>query len=190
MISAINSNKQPSFTSVMPVRVFIDGMETTNKKLIQTSCRQLSKMLSSASKNDGQKRIMQTFAQYDKQYIPELSKGYSCKPSEMFKCIVSYPKNFFISGKQAKEIQIAGENVGKALSSSKARGIDISFDLMVARKNYAYTIDSIIAAKSNRLTEINEGSNKPLTLNINMKSNGKYGLSTFKMQPESINFIA
>ncbi len=190
MISATNINNQTSFTSVIPVRVFIDGLETTDAQLVKKSCRQLSNLLASPSKNDIQKEIMTTFAHYDKSYVPKFQTGYTCKPSEIFRCVTDFPQNFFITGSQAKELHVLGKSIGVAINSANQRGITTSFDTMVAKRNYGHKLKEILSKTANRLSEISDGIKRPLTLNLNMKSNEKYGLTTFKMQPDSINFNA
>ena len=53
MISALNNrSNNPSFTSVVPVRVFIDGLETFNQKNIKTACHQLTSVLVGPAKNN------------------------------------------------------------------------------------------------------------------------------------------
>lgn len=71
MISAFDKrlNNKPSFTSVVPVRVFVDGMETFNQKNIRAACRQLSAALTGPAKNDAKKiNIIKEFAKFDPDY--------------------------------------------------------------------------------------------------------------------------
>ena len=78
MISAINCSQQNniSFTSVVPVRVFIDGMETFNPKNLKYATHKLTSVLAGPAKNDNKKlKIIREFAKYDPDYNLEL--GYN-----------------------------------------------------------------------------------------------------------------
>lgn len=197
MISAINST--PSFTGVVPVRVFVDGLETFDEKLIKTSCRQLSTILAGPNKTEPKLSLIKKFAQYDKDY--DLNKGIhgypkkethkSIHPSEFFRCVIDRGRTFLITEPQAGILKALGKAIGEEKEACKMRGIKNSFDLMVAKRNYGRKISDFISSAKLRMTEKSENPNKwnPVTLLINMKSNEKYGLSTFKMKLDDINFI-
>ena len=73
MISAINNNKanyNQNFTSVVPVRVKIDGLETFDEKVIRSACRQLSNILAGPTKENEAKKIaaIRTFSNSDPDY--------------------------------------------------------------------------------------------------------------------------
>lgn len=68
MLSAINNNN-PSFTSVIPIRVFIDNMESFSPKLTRAATRQLTTTLAGPVKGDSKKYdIIRKFAQRDPDY--------------------------------------------------------------------------------------------------------------------------
>ena len=54
MISAINNNN-PSFTSVIPIRVFLDNMEVFSPKFTRPATRQLTSVLAGPAKGDEKK---------------------------------------------------------------------------------------------------------------------------------------
>ena len=63
----------------------------------------------------------------------------------------------------------------------------------VAKDNYWKTLRNYVKNKIHRLTESYDPKTeikfgKPVSLVINMKSNGKYGQSNFKMDVDSISF--
>lgn len=196
MISAINSS--PSFKGVVPVRVFIDGLETFDDKLIKSSCRQLGGVLAGPNKGEEKLALIKKFAKYDKDYDLEKGiKGYPKKehhknvhPSDFFRCIIDRGRTFLITGPQAETLKVLGKDVGTEREACKTRHIPNSFDLMVAKRNYGRTISDFISSAKLRMTEASSNSLewKPVTLFINMRSNEKYGLKSFKMNLEDINF--
>lgn len=196
MISAVQPKTQPSFTSVIPVRVFIDGLETFDEKLIKTSCRQLSNILAGPSAKEPNLAIIRKFGLFDKHYSVEKGvQGYpkqphhkSIRPSEFFRTIIERGKTFLITGPQAEHLHTLGKAIGSEKQACNERRIADSFDLMVAKRNYGRTIANFLSNAKLRIAEITENSRKMLTLNINMKSNEKYGLSTFKIKLNDINF--
>lgn len=205
MISAVNSNVtyRPSFTSVVPIRVFIDGMETFNPKMIKSACRQLTSTLAGPAKKNGKNfDIIREFAKFDPDYKLELGyHGYPKKwnqktvqPSDYFRCIADNDKSYLFTGLQAEKLKDLGKAVGDEQQACKARKLVTSFDLQVAKKNYGFTIANYLRSTKLRLTEAfdrltKEKSGSPVELNINMSSNGKYGLTTFKMKLDNINFL-
>lgn len=201
MLSAIKNN-EPSFTSVIPVRVFVDGMETYNSKNIRTACHQLSTILAGPARNNQHKlNLIQQFAKYDPDYnlqagingYTRLPDGRKTQPSDYFRCICDETQSFLFTGLQAIKLKELGKSVGKEQSACKARKIPNSFDLMEAKRKYGYAIANFIRSKKMRIYEnfnrtTREASGAPVTLNINMNSNGKYGLTTFKINLDSISF--
>jgi hypothetical protein len=195
MISALQNNNPP-FTSVIPVRVFIDGMETFDNKLIQKSCNQLSHQLVGKGKRT---HIMEKFNQKDPHYqvlngkFIEPARPFTTRkaqPSDFFACIIEKGKAYYLTGQQALKLREAGHSVGLAKRECNERGVNTSFDLMVAKRNYGTMITDFIKSARLRLGE-NIGNKKiPLTLNISMKSNGKYKPKDMKIQLDDINFTA
>ena len=197
MISAINGNN-PSFTCSIPTKVFIDGLETFDEKLIKSSCRQLSTILAGPCKNKHQYSIIERFAEFVPDY--NLNKGITgyanttekAKPSDYIRCVINKKNTYLLTGIHANYLQNYGRNIGYERAVCKERGAKTSFDLMAAKQNYKYRVNSLINNTKIRLREIINKTQlgKPLTLNINMKSNGKYGLTTFKINLENIKFSA
>lgn len=197
MISSVSSG--PSFSGVVPIRVFIDGKETYDPKLIKASCRQLSTMLSSGSKkgeqtatlvNNGTTKtkedlIRSRFAAFDKDYKNSTAKLPFGKPSDFFRCVISRDRGYLVTGPQTTLIESYGKLVGSEKIACRERGVDDSLDLMIAKRNYGRIIDDVISSAKLRLKE---GLDKLITLNIEMKSNGKYGLTTFKTKLDNITF--
>ena len=202
MISASYNNKtNPSFTSIVPVKVFIDGKEAIDPKYIRSACRQLSTILVGPAKNtEFNTGIVKEFAKHDVDYsfyggMNGFPKDYRGKvtPSNYFRCICDRVGNFLFTGIHAERLNQLGKSVGAERFSCKTREIADSFDLQVAKSNYGQTISRYINLPFLRMTETYDNFTKqrlgkPVVLNINMKSNGKYGLSTFKTKLDSIGF--
>lgn len=200
MISAFN-NTQPSFTSVVPLRVFIDGLETFDEKLIKSASRQLTSTLAGPIKTNQKLSIAREYAKFDPDYKLDLGvKGYPKKPkqkvvhpSDYFRSLIYKTCSFFISGKQAEDLKDLGAAIGIEQQVCKLRKIPDSYDLQVAKINYKHAIKNFLSTKNLRLRETFNPDTKlksgdTVTLNLNMKSNGKHGLSTFKMKLDSIYF--
>ncbi len=202
MYSAIN-NKNTSFTSVVPLRVYIDGMETFNQKNIKSACRQLSTTLAGPVGNDIKKiNIIKEFAKFDPDYVIQYGfQGYpklkgqkkNMQPSDYFRCIADDMKSYLFTGEQAKKLREVGKSVGQEQQICKARRIQNSFDLQVAKRNYGFTIANYIRSTKLRLRETfdsitKQKVGKPVELNIHMTSNGKYAQSNFKMYIDKITF--
>lgn len=194
MISAVNSS--PSFKGVVPVRVFIDGLETFDEKLIKSSCRQLSNILAGPSNTEPKLSIIRRFGQYDRDYRVErgfhgfpISENHkNVHPSEFFRCIIERGRTFLITGPQAERLHDLGKTIGSERSLARERGLRETFDLRVAKLNYGRAITNYLNNSRIRMTEFIEAKRRPVTLFINMLSNQKYGLSTFKMKLDNILF--
>ena len=203
MISAISSNKQnPTFTSVIPLRIFIDGMETFDPKLVRSATKQLTGTLIGPTKKDSKEyEMIKKFAQHDPDYdFFQGVKGYPktwnkkrTQPSDFFRCITDAKGNFLFTGLQAKKLKSIGEILGKAQQIRKSKNIDSSFDLFNAKKAYAFNIKEFLNATKLRITESFNSETKqktglPVSLNIHLTSNKKYGQKTFKITLEDISF--
>lgn len=202
MISAINNNN-PSFTSVMPVKVRVDGKESYSEYFIRPACRKLSAILLGPVNKNNEKElnIVKTFAEHDPDYNfnygllghPKNKFDKKPKPSDYFRYICREFEHYFMTGLQAVNLKKFGKQVGNEKYNGKILEVDNNLDVKVAQGNYWRTIKNYIKNKKLRLTEFfdNKTGNKSgseLALVIDMKSNGKYGLSTFKMDIDRISF--
>ena len=204
MISAINCSQQNniSFTSVVPVRVFIDGMETFNPKNLKYATHKLTSVLAGPAKNDNKKlKIIREFAKYDPDYNLELGyNGYpkrknkkNVQPSDYFRCIFDKYGTFLFTGAQAEKLLEVGKSIGSEKVYCKTRKIQNSFDLQAAKQYYGFIIGNFMRSIKLRVKETFDPktkirSGKPVELHINMSSNKKYGLKTFKMGLNNIEF--
>lgn len=192
MITSINGNL--SFTSIVPVRVFVDGMETFNQKLIKSSCHQLNNVLKGPSNNGRQLSIIQKFAQHDPDYSYEKGYlGHGSIASDFFRYIIKDNTSYIFTGKHADILKNIGKSIGLERKFCKENNHKTSFDLMFARKSYGNKITSFLQNKNIRLREfVNPNTKqkfgKPVQLNIFMQSNKKYGLTTFKTHLDDISF--
>lgn len=202
-MTSVTNRTNPSFTSVVPLRVYVDGLETFNQKNIRAACRQLSAVLAGPSKNEQKKiNIIKEFAKFDPDYVLQFGfNGYpkikgtkkNMQPSDYFRCIVDDMKSYLFTGEQAKKLRELGKAVGQEQQTCKARKIQNSFDLQVAKRNYGFTIANYIRSTKLRLREkfdtlTKQKTGKPVELNIHMTSNGKYAQSNFKMFLDKITF--
>lgn len=162
MISAIN-NCQPSFTSVIPIKVIENGMETFDEKTIRNACRQLTNiMIGPAHGNRRNENIVRRIAAIDPDYRllhgleghPKLKGQKKARPSDYFKVIYDNILGCFIlTGEHAKILQNAGRNIGLEKGACKEREISESLDLLVAKDNYKQTVKRIIENPRIRVRE-------------------------------------
>lgn len=201
MISALNNS--PTFTSVIPVRVKVDGKESYSEYFIRPACRKLSAILLGPTHKDDTKKleIISTFAKIDPDYNfnrgvsghPKIRFNKRPVPSDYFRYVVQKFQHYFLTGPQAETLKKLGKHVGNEKYAGKTLEIDNSLDVEVARDNYWGTLRNYVKNKIHRLTESYDPKTeikfgKPVSLVINMKSNGKYGQSNFKMDVDSISF--
>lgn len=187
MISAVNNG--PSFTSVIPVRVYVDGMQTFDEKLIKSACRKVGTVLTSAPKTDVERNMQKLFAVYDPHYlIGKFAGKKKFKPSEFSRTVMGKNRDVYMfTGPQAELLVKYGKEVGIERRCCKEHNIDKSLDLIVAKRNYSRIISNLLSSANLR---IKDRVCKMLTLDINMNSNKKYGLSTFKTQLDKISFTS
>lgn len=204
MISATNQSQSLniSFTSVVPFRVFIDGMETFNKQNLKYAAHKLTATLAGPAKNDNKKlQIIRNFAKHDPDYniefgihgYPKRKNKKNIQPSDYFRCIFDKEGSFLFTGPQAEKLQELGKSIGSEKVCCKSRKISNSFDLQAAKHYYGFVIGNFMRSAKLRiketfdpLTRIKAG--KPVEMHINMSSNKKYGMKSFKMQLDSIDF--
>ena len=186
MITAVNNS--PSFTSVIPLKVYVDGMQTFDEKLIKSACRQLTSVLTSTPKTNSERNVKILFAEKDPHYSAGKFVGRKVKPSEFARCIRGQNRDTYLfTGPQAEILTRYGKEVGIERRCCKEHNLENSLDVFVARKNYSRLISNLLDATNLR---IKDKVGKMLTLNINMNSNKKYGLSTFKTKLNNISFTA
>lgn len=204
MISAINSGTQNniSFTSVVPFRVFIDGLETFDPKHLKYATHKLTSVLAGPANNDPKKlKIIREFAKFDPDYslesgfygYPRRKNKKNIQPSDYFRCIFDRIGNFLFTGAQAEKLNELGKSIGSEKVACKSRRISNSFDLQAAKHYYSFVIGNFLRSAKLRIKETFDPKTrvrvgKPVEMHINMLSNGKYGMSNFKMHLDNIDF--
>lgn len=182
MISVVNNS--PNFTGIVPVRVFIDGHETFDKKVVKSATRQLTSALMKPSENN---KLAAIFAKFDSGYLKSNFNKMKY-PSDYFRFIVSeYMDYFLTTGKETKYIRTLRRKIGYEKRNCLDFGVNESRALDNARKKYNNVISQMLSSDELRLKDKKKHS-KPIVLNIGMNSNGKYGFSNFKMKLENISF--
>lgn len=163
MISAVNNS--PNFTGIVPVRVFIDGQQTFDEKLIKSATRKLTSALIKPKENPN---LAELFSKFDPQYR---KGGYprDARPSDFFKLIIDkYRGTFLATGKQTEVLNILGKDIGKEKVLCKERRTASSLDLDVAKRKYSDIISTFLSSAQLRLCTVTDKWH-PVTLNINMK---------------------
>ena len=195
----IEKTNNISFSGVIPIRVYIDGMETLADKNIRAATRQLTTILAGPAKNSEHSiSIIKKLAVRDPDY--DFSKGYEgfCKikkstPSDFFRIIHDGNRYYLFTGYQGEQIAKLGKEVGNQKATAKYNNGENSFDLYVAKRKYEDYIKTSINNIKLRITEYyikqtRQKTGQPVTLNIFMESNKKYTKTTFKMKLKDIIF--
>lgn len=201
MISAVNNNN-PSFTSVIPVRVILDGTEVYSPKYARPATQQLTRILAGPVKGDPKKlEIVRKFAQHDPDYdytlgIYGAQRGKSSKklqPSDFFRCIVDVTGTYLFTGMQANKLKEIGKILGKLQQTCKEQKVSTNFELQCAKRSYSYKIWDYLHTAKVRLTEGFDRNTKQrygeqVSLCLRLSSNKKYGQSAFKMELEDVSY--
>ena len=201
MLASVNNNKT-SFTSVVPIRVFLDNTEVFSPKYIRSATQQLTGVLAGPAKNNEKSlSIIRKFAQHDPDYdfglglngYPKLKQSKKALPSDYFRCIIDQAGTFLFTGLQAKKLREIGESLGKAQQACKAQNVQSSYAVQNAKRNYGFSIMNYLRSFKLRVTEgfnreTKQKTGSPVVLNLHLSSNKKYGQSNFKMTLDDISF--
>lgn len=204
-VSSVNS---PSFTSVIPTKVVIDGREVVNPENVQKGCRKLIETLAGPIKNNQKAQsIAKKLAKIDKDYnYSTAMNGYACKvfenrklvkktASHFFRYINTGGRNFLVTGPQAEMLAKSGKELGLAKSAAKAADKTDTYEQYMAKRTYAELINKITNNKMFRVREGYDAATRKNTdretfLTIFLKSNQKYGKKDFKLEVDTIEFNA
>lgn len=163
MISAVNNS--PNFTGVVPVRVFVDGRQTFDEKLIKSATRKLTSALIKPQENPN---LTELFSKFDPQYK---KGGYpqDARPSDFFRLIIDrYRGTFLTTGQQTERLNELGKDIGKEKALCRERRTAESLDLIVAKRKYFDVISAFLSSAQLRLRDVNNNL-RPVVLNIYMK---------------------
>lgn len=205
----VSSTNSPSFTSVIPTRVIIDGKEAVTKEFMQAGCKKLIEILAGPIKNNEKaQNIARQVAVIDRDYdYSRAVNGYTCHVYEYGKHVKKTASNFFrymningrdflITGPQAERLSKTGQQLGRAKAMAKAKGLKENvetIEIYQAKRTYSELINKLANNKALRVREGYDSSSKinkgnETVLNIYLSSNRKYGKSTFKMDVDKVEF--
>lgn len=188
-----NSVSSPSFSSIMPVKVFIDDLPSTNRSNAKRAIRGLSKILFNSAKNENDKAIKESFSKYDRDFRHIDDEG------DKSKWLRNLPQkggiSYLFTGPQAEELDALGRKIGpeKNIGLQKL-GTARTFEARAKAHDYFNQIKKFIESHNgawiresiNPQTGIYEG--KELGLCIFAKSEGVYGKRGFKLNIDKITF--
>ena len=190
-----NYNKQ-NFTSVMPMKIFIDGKISGSEDNIHRATIKLTEILKGPAKNDEKKlSIIRKFAQHDRDYSYESGYlGFSGEKGKLFRNIIDKTCAYFFTGPQAETMNKIGRKIGPAKGNGKARFENTNtFEAKALAHQYFEQARNFIANQKIKIREFldpktRQYSGNELTLNIYTKSSGVYGKKGFKLDVEDIEF--
>lgn len=179
MISTIG-NYQPSFTSVVPVKVFYEGIEQSHPDMIRLGFNRLAKTLAGPIKGKtNSTAVAKKFSEYDPDYsiiwalegYPPLYPDVKLKPSDYFRMIDDILKTgnmYLVTGKHANNLKLYGRKIG-AIKAGKFNG-----SLKNAQNEYKNYLNQILYDRKLRLRErfdleTRERQGRPVELYVNLK---------------------
>ena len=158
MISPVSSS-QPSFTSVVPVKVFYNGEEQMHPDMIRVGFRKLAETLAGPVKGKTvSTEVAKKFSEYDPDYsiiwglegYPPLYPENKLKPSDYFRMIddiLKTGKMYLVTGVHANRLKELGRKIG-AIKAGKFNG-----SLKEAQKEYKNYLNETLYDRSLRLRE-------------------------------------
>ncbi len=184
----------PNFTSVIPVKVFIDGAPAVDRPNIQKAIKALSNILVHGSNGKEQsKNIIKIFinAVKDFKFLPRVEEPGRCLRNYISKKDVDA---YLFTGSEAWNIDAIARKIGPAKSKGlNAYGTTKTFEAKARGNSYVNKMLEYIKNPKLRLREVKETGNgtmigEPLRLNIFMTSRGEYEKSNFELNLENIGF--
>lgn len=163
MISAVSNG--PNFTGIVPIRVFVNGQEKCDEKIIRSATRKLTSALIKPEENT---ELAELYSKFDSQYR---KKGYpeGAKPSDFFRLIIDKSQGAFLAtGPQARRLNELGKDIGKERGLCNERGTKNSLDLIVSKMKYFDAIVSMLKSVNLRLAQITDKF-RFVTLNLDVQ---------------------
>lgn len=183
---------KPSFTSILPVKVFIDGCPSTDAKNIKKVVRELSEILFHPKNDAKALEIRRVFAERDRDFNHIRC---SDEKSNVLRNRTIDGLSFLFTGTQAHKLDELGREIGPA----KAKSLRVfhttkTYEVRVKVKGYFDKIKAFIQSNAsahvheriNLKTKAYEG--QELGLHVHAKSVGTPGKKGFKITIENIFF--
>lgn len=157
---------QVSFTSVIPVNVYINGQPSTDKKHIQQGCKEVVKVLAGPVKDKPHcEDFIKDLSQMDAEYSANLAwRGYCLNavkqngeiihetPSDYFKIIFDEKgKGYVTTGTESDNLSNLGRQIGIEMQKCNKMGYKNSYELTSIKNSYWRYISSIIHNPTKRL---------------------------------------
>lgn len=182
----------PTFTSILPIKVSIDGCPSADAKNIKRVLRQLSNILFNPQ-NDKEKLIRSVFAKHDRSFSLVAS---SDEKGNVLRNYISKnsPIAYLFTGSQAQALDEIGRQIGKARAKGK-RICNTTRNFEAQNKAHQYFNKIMQLIHSNQAAHMCETIDskrtyrgKKLGLQIEAKSQGVFDKKGFKIMIDRIIF--
>lgn len=188
-----NQPRSINFTSVMPVKVLVEGRPVVDKKNIGMVINQLSKIVTSSHKNDPRlKKIVYEFTGAVKDFV---CSGFKYRGEVIRHHIDDFGGVFIITGEEASNIELKAKLIGPAKSKGlNTLGTTKTFEVKALIQQYFNFLGKIISDPTSRLYRPErDASGKmikriPLELIIQASPKGKYRTTNFRLNVDNISF--
>ncbi len=161
-----------NFTSVIPVRVFYDGLEATGKTNIMRGCQKaINVMCGPIKQNPEFDTALRYLHYFDKDYSYYRAINGFDKTGNIT-CSVMCNKGYIFTGNEANALKNNGKEIGSQKRICNDLGIVSSYEHKNAKLSYRGLVKRFISQKSRHLnTKIEENGkivNKPVVMEIHM----------------------
>ncbi|MCI1273503.1 MAG: hypothetical protein LKG27_03605 [Clostridiaceae bacterium] len=197
-VNAID-NRQ-TFTSIIPIKVYINGKQSVDPKHIQKATKQFINKVFTDSINQNMTPLTKHLAQCDPDFNPNeiaYANMYSkkrCIPSDFIRTIITDGKIYLATGKTADRLEKVGHNIGRSRRMAKDMYVkpEDTYEFSNAQDTYGAELKDIINNTRLRLTEgYNQYKNrigKQICLSLNMLSNNATKPSKLKFNLNNVTY--
>ncbi len=160
-----------SFTSVIPVKVFIDGRQTVDDKTVEQCFNKFRKIVTTIPKNTDDSRILNRYIMHDKDITAvKILDGEQTPDNATMQIRSAYGKDYIFTGYEAAYMSVLSADIGQAKRKSYHKaGHTKTHEVYNANAEF---VDKIKEFADDKSAYLKKGG-KFLGLHINMKSNGK-----------------
>lgn len=186
-----NNQNNVNFTSVVPLKVFIDGAPSADPKHIKRVVVALQKLLTSKATDTRAIAIKKTFRDIDRDFRFPIGDYVS---GTLIRNSVHRGTSYLFTGPHAEELDKLGRKIGPAKAEGvKCCGTTKTFEVKKLINEYFKKMSEFVSNSRLRIRESINPNNRmyvgdEVKLSIYAKSNGKFGTDGLRVNIEGISF--
>ena len=145
-----------NFTSVIPVKVFYDGYQATNRTNIIRGCNKAINVMCGPLKRTPEfNSAMRQLHNFDPDYSYYRALDGFDKIGNVT-CTVHDNKGYIFTGKEASALKNHGKEIGNQKRICNDLGLKNSYEHRSAKKVYGHLVERLINNKSKRIADVYE----------------------------------